>query len=164
MSEKESESPIAEAVIRPEHVGDSRQASELLEQLGYPTEPGELANRLKALRGNDEYSVQVAEREGRLVGMIALHLERPLLHCACEVRVMALIVSEQERGSGIGRRLLKAGEEWARGLNAAYICLNSGNRSERQAAHHFYRHCGYSSLSTGFSKPLQDQKEQENVL
>lgn len=158
MRKKEFAGPIAEAVIRPEHVGDSRQASELLGQLGYPAEPGEVAKRLEALRANEDYSVQVAEREGQLVGMIALHLERPLLHCACEVRVMALIVSEEERGTGIGRRLLEAGEEWARGLNAAYICLNSGNRAERQAAHLFYRHCGYSSSSTGFAKPLKDQK------
>lgn len=153
----------AEYQIRHEIEGDAGQLIELFDQLGYPVSEEELSLRLNALRGSEDYAVRVAEQEGRLIGMIALHRERALLQPTCEVRVMALVVEKQERGSGVGSRLLAEAEEWAREQNASYMRLNSGIREERSKAHVFYKSHNYDSGSIGFSKKLLTDHQQQSV-
>ncbi|MEJ8302394.1 GNAT family N-acetyltransferase [Saccharibacillus sacchari] len=153
----------AEYQIRDEMEGDAGQLVELFVQLGYPASQEELSSRLTALRGSEDYAVRVAEQDGKLIGMIAFHRERALLQPTCEVRVMALVVAEQERGSGIGSRLLVEAEEWAREQNASYMRLNSGIREERSKAHVFYMSHDYNSGSIGFSKKLLTDHEQQSA-
>jgi len=153
----------AEYQIRDEIEGDAGGLTGLFDQLGYPVSEEELFLRLNALRGREDYAIRVAERDGKLIGMIAFHSERALLQPTCEVRVMALVVAEQERGSGIGSRLLAEAEEWARDRNASYMRLNSGIREERSKAHVFYRSYGYDSGSIGFSKKLRTDSERQSA-
>lgn len=154
----ETNKQIAGIGIRTNQEGDLPQICELLAQLGYPSRSDELARRLNLLSEHEDYRVKVAERSGRLLGLIALHRELPLLRGKPEVQVMALVVSEDSRGSGVGRLLLRKAEEWARELDAFCVRLNSGNREERMAAHRFYLHQGYTAGSTGFFLKIEDQK------
>ncbi|CAM4268060.1 GNAT family N-acetyltransferase [Saccharibacillus endophyticus] len=153
----------ADYAIRDEIEGDAGRLIELFGQLGYPVSEEELSLRLTALRGREDYAIRVAERDGKLIGMIAFHSEKALLQPTCEVRVMALVVAEQERGSGIGGRLLAEAEDWARDRNASYMRLNSGIREERSKAHIFYRSRDYDSGSIGFSKKLRTDFERPSV-
>ncbi len=147
-----------EAVIREAQDRDIPQLSELVSQLGYPAEPEALKQRLNKLQEHEDYRTLVAECSGRVLGMMALHRERPLLRDQPEVQVMALVVSQESRGSGVGGRLLQAAEEWAAELGAFCVKLNSGNREERMAAHRFYLNQGYAAGSTGFARRIEDQK------
>ncbi|NGZ75642.1 GNAT family N-acetyltransferase [Saccharibacillus alkalitolerans] len=152
---KANEANDSEIAIRREREGDAEQLSGLFGQLGYPGKTAALAERLDRLRRHEDYSIFVAERDGILIGTIALHRELPLLRDACEAWITALVVSEEARGSGVGGRLLERAEEWAREQGAAYVRLNSGNREERRQAHLFYRGRGYAAGSTGFAKALK---------
>lgn len=154
----ESNESLSEIRIRAEQESDLPQIRELLAQLGYPAKDEELAERMNQLGEHADYRVKVAERSGRLLGLIALHRELPLLRGKPEVQVMALVVSEDSRGSGIGRLLLRKAEEWAKEIDAFCVRLNSGNREERMAAHRFYVHQGYTASSTGFFLKIEDQK------
>lgn len=154
----ETNEQVAEIRVRAEQDGDLPQMIELLAQLGYSARSGELAGRLNKLSEHEDYRVRVAERSGRLLGLIALHRELPLLRGKPEVQVMALVVSEDSRGSGVGRLLLRKAEEWAKEIDAFCVRLNSGNREERMAAHRFYLHQGYTASSTGFFLKIEDQK------
>ncbi|OWA33632.1 hypothetical protein B9G55_19980 [Saccharibacillus sp. O16] len=145
-------------LIRTETDRDTSQLGELMSQLGYPVESDEWKDRLNELRGHKDYRIQVAERSGQLLGLIVLHRELPLLRSQPEVQVMALVVSEESRGSGVGGQLLRTAEVWAEELGAYCVKLTSGNRDERIPAHHFYRNQGYTAGSTGFSRRVKGQK------
>lgn len=56
--------------------------------------------------------------------------------------VLGLAVSEEYRNQGLGRALLTAAEEWAKGKNIFEMRLNSG--AKRKEAHCFYRNLGYT--------------------
>lgn len=62
--------------------------------------------------------------------------------------VEELMVDENNRRSGVGRRLMEHAEEWARSLGAAYIALAS-----RRAAP-FYLALGYEDSAVFYRKTL----------
>ena len=66
--------------------------------------------------------------------------------------VETLVVAARRRRTGIGRRLLSAASEWARGQGAAEMVLTTwaGN----QAADAFYESLGYRVLSRVLHAPL----------
>lgn len=127
----------------------------LMDQLGYPTTYAEMSERYRHLASDANFTTLVAEVRGRAIGLIGLQTsymyEKNGRHC----RIMALIVHDQFRGSGIGTRLIQAAEQWASEQGVSSLSLNSANREDRQAAHRFYREMGYSDGSTGFSKTLR---------
>ncbi|WP_241674670.1 GNAT family N-acetyltransferase [Paenibacillus luteus] len=63
-----------------------------------------------------------------------------------------MVVHSDSRGKGIGKQLLSEAEYWAMNQGAISTSLNSGNRSEREAAHLFYQRFEFTPKSTGFIK------------
>ena len=126
----------------------------LMGQLGYPTTEDKMTTRFNALEAHPSYATLVVEMDGVVVGMVGLCLSLFYEQDGCYARVAAFVVDVNYRRKGIGNRLLEAAEEWAKGQGASVITLNSGNREERNAAHHFYSENGYVGRSTGFSKRL----------
>ncbi|MCM3134292.1 GNAT family N-acetyltransferase [Paenibacillus polysaccharolyticus] len=127
----------------------------LMDQLGYPTTYAEMQERYAHIAADANFTTLVAEVRGRVVGLIGMQTsysyEKNGRHC----RIMALVVHEHYRGSGIGRQLLLAAEQWAAEQQVDSLSLNSGNRADREAAHAFYQRMGYTAGSTGFSKNPQ---------
>ncbi|WP_338059094.1 GNAT family N-acetyltransferase [Bacillus gaemokensis] len=70
------------------------------------------------------------------------------------VRIIALLVDEDFRNQGIGKRLIEAAEKWAIEQGVDSIGLNSGNCAEREHACQFFKYMGYVEKSTGFVKSL----------
>ena len=127
----------------------------LMDQLGYPTTFAEMKERYEHIATDDNFTTLVAEINGRVIGLIGLQTsylyEKNGRHC----RIMAMVVHEQYRGSGIGRQLLLSAEQWAAEHQVDSISLNSSNGANREAAHEFYQEMGYTAGSTGFSKKPQ---------
>jgi predicted N-acetyltransferase YhbS len=134
--------------IRPASVLDAPTLSILLEELGFPSSPQEIGERLSML--ND--MVFVAMQHGKVVGLITTNI-MPVLHRSTPVgRISALIVSEQERGKGIGRALVTTAEQMLKIRGCALIEVTSNFRLE--AAHSFYKSMGYEATSIRFKKEL----------
>lgn len=68
---------------------------------------------------------------------------------------MTLIVDEQSRKKGIGKKIVLEAEKRAHDRGAKAVALNTGNREEREIAHQFYRKLGFIEKSIGFYKPLE---------
>ena len=65
---------------------------------------------------------------------------------------IGIAVREEERGAGIGARLMAAAEDWARERGAEFATLDMSARNERAAA--FYRRLGYEVSGSFLRKKL----------
>ncbi len=70
-----------------------------------------------------QYSIFVAEQEGRIIGFVTASLWKPVPIYAQveEVYLNELYVVEKERGQGLGRRLVEAVKAWAETLGVARL-------------------------------------------
>src|SRR5699024_299675 len=123
-------------------------------ELGYLTTTAELEFRCSQISSNSLYNTQIAEKNEVIVGMIVMMLDFHYEKNENYVRIVALVVDSEYRKQGIGERLIEKAEEWAKEQGANKIVLNSGNRSERDDAHHFYTRQGFVGSATGFYKVL----------
>ncbi|MDQ0352989.1 GNAT superfamily N-acetyltransferase [Alkalibacillus filiformis] len=133
---------------------DLQSLAYLMGELGYPTTTDEMNHRMMKINASDDYRTLVYEQDGKVVGMTGLirgfHYENNNNY----IRIVALVVDSGERRSGIGKALLDAAEQWAKEQKASKLVLNSGNRDDREDAHHFYTSQGYEAKATGFYKKL----------
>ena len=131
-----------EAAVRPTiraaEPSDVAALAELAGELGYPTEPAAMADRLADLPAGDE--ILVALQDGVIVGWAHCAIHRSLV-MEPHAEVLGLVVGEPMRGLGIGRHLMAAAEDWARAHQVPFIRLRSS--AHRDGAHAFYLGLGY---------------------
>lgn len=127
--------------IRAARLSDRRQLARLLTELGYPQDESRLTERLAAWTGRASGAVLVAELDGSVAGVIAVHKVPYFERAGAFGRIVALSVDGRQRRSGIGRRLVDAAEAWA----AAHGCVDVevSSRRDRHDAHAFYAALGY---------------------
>jgi len=140
--------------IRPVTAADTPAVAALSGELGYETETGDMAARLAAVLAAPGHAVFAAEGgDGAVLGWVHV-CARLLLIDPPSAFVEGLVVAPGERRRGVGRALMAAAEDWARGRGAQVIRLRSG--ATREDAHAFYRALGYhqGKPALGFEKPL----------
>ena len=140
--------------VRSWTTSDLPQLVGLIAQLGYPASEKVLRERFTRVTRHSDYDLLVLEEDGILLGCVGLFQAQAFEHDTTYVRIVAFVVNATHRRRGIGRRLIQAAEDWAQARGATVILLNSGNRPEREAAHHFYQAMGYGVTSTSYSKSL----------
>lgn len=130
---------MGNAIIRAATPSDAREVAELLAELGYPNNPVEtVAARIERWH---EGVVLVADEDGVVRGVLAL-TSFPTFEVEGRLgRIVALVVSEQCRGGGVGRRLVAAAEDAARAAGCFGVEVSSSRR--RIGAHAFYQALGY---------------------
>jgi GNAT superfamily N-acetyltransferase len=87
-------------------------------------------------------AVLVAEQSGRVVGMVTGQLVVSTSEGAASVWVEDMVVAEGARRSGVGRRLLRAIEEWGAARGATRLQLLADR--ENLPALRFYEARGWS--------------------
>jgi N-acetylglutamate synthase-like GNAT family acetyltransferase len=141
-------------IIRDARIEDIQALALLMNDLGYPTNTGEMETRFNKINSHPDYKTIVAELNNEVVGMAGLckgiYYEMDGLY----MRILAFVVKESCRKMGIGKKLILAAENWAVEQGLKTILINSGNRVERQASHLFYEQMGYEVKSSGFVKKL----------
>lgn len=147
--------PVRESVtVRPAVAADSRRIAELAGQLGYPSTPEEVSQRLRGINNPSENAVFVAALpDGEIAGWLGVFVYR-CVEADVRAEVSGLVVDERFRSRGIGLRLLEQAEQWARDRNCVAIGLRSNVIRDR--AHAFYEEHGYQLVKTqkAFRKPL----------
>lgn len=138
--------------IRVSNLNDSPAIASLITQLGYPTSPGQMRTRLEAILDQPEYRSFVAERNGEVVGFVGLGIEFFYERDGLCGRLLALVVDERFRGTGIGKALVQAAEKWFAGQDVGTVMLTS--RYIRQDAHRFYKRLGYKDTGIRLAKEL----------
>jgi len=132
---------------------DATAVAELNGQLGYPAQATDVQHRFEEIERHGAGQVFVADEGGRPIGWVHVY-DTHLLEQDATAEIGGLVVADGRRGSGVGRALMAAAENWA----AQHGCQAVRVRSQtmREAAHAFYEHLGYAYLKTqkNFQKPL----------
>lgn len=143
--------PAGEVAIRAAEPRDREPIRELLAELGYPLDSTTLAGRMAQLASEPSFYAFVAVREEVAVGFASLHvlhlIERPPLG-----RLSAIVVTESERGSGVGLALVGQVERVGRAEGCDRLEVTSGEW--REEAHSFYGGLGFEETSKRFIKGL----------
>jgi len=141
--------------IRPARSADAVAINELLDQLGYPQDDRTAtAARIEGWVDDPASAAFVADADGDLLGLIAVHICPFFERDGSWARIVALVVSDRVRGRGIGSRLVAAAESFA----AQHGCfrMEVTSRDLRADAHAFYQHRGYANQAGISSRFLQD--------
>jgi GNAT superfamily N-acetyltransferase len=152
--------------IRQAHATDAAAVNELLRQLGYPQDgTATTATRIQAWGDGPTSAAYVAEADGDLLGVIAVHICPFFERSGAWGRIVALVVSDQARGQGVGGQLVRAAESFAERRGCVRMEVTSGDH--RHDAHEFYRRCGYTDqtgTSSRFLRDLDDPGRHEDRL
>lgn len=135
-------------VVREAVLDDYSSLTELAWQLGHKEEAGRIRTRLLDLLKRDDHRILVAEVDGKIAGWVHAFLNRPL-HKVTVVEIAGLVVDQNYRKMGIGRRLLDTAEDWAKtqGCDQVTLCSNI----TREGAHQFYQTIGYKLTKTQYT-------------
>jgi predicted N-acetyltransferase YhbS len=134
--------------IRNAMASDAPAVSALLKELGFPSTSREVTARLKAMRT----STLVAVRENQVVGLLTTDVMKVLHRPTAIGRLSALVVSQKQRGKGVGRALVEAAEQRFKKKGCALVEVTSNLRLED--AHSFFKRLGYEATSLRFKKQL----------
>jgi len=143
-----------DVLVRGAQLADAMRMAELSGTLGYPVSGPTMEQRLMRVLKLETHSVFVAERNGEVVGWTH-GAEQEMLELGCRGEIWGLVVAENERGRGVGRRLIEAVEKWARDRGLENMSVRSN--VVRAESHPFYERLGYTRYKTqhAYRKCLQ---------
>jgi ribosomal protein S18 acetylase RimI-like enzyme len=143
-----------EIKIREAQLSDAPKLASLMCELGYETTSSEMRQRLKATSNDVHFRTFVAEIGDEVCGVIGT-----LTHMSHEIndlsgKIIALVVSQNQRRSGIGRALIAAAEKDFAKRKVTRVTLTT--RFTREEAHRFYEALGYYKTGFRFAKNLSE--------
>ncbi len=151
MSQSRIEMPTALRVRRAT-AADADVIARLLSQLGYPTDSADVPVRLDRLTGNDRAAVLLAQQGNEVVGLATVHLLSVLNRRSDVAWLTALVVDEAVRGTGVGRTLIEAAEDFAKESGCERLSVTT--HEDRADARAFYPRMGLEATGRRFSKTL----------
>lgn len=140
------------ATIREARDDDAEAISELLAELGYPSDAAAVLRRIANMRTDGNQWTVLAEVEGQVVGMATIVVRHVINRDEPFGRLASVVVREGWRSSGIGAALLAKTEEICRAAGCSAIEVTSAERRTR--AHSFYERHGFEERPRRFIKQL----------
>ena len=138
--------PAVRASVR----ADGAEIARLFTALGHPAAAGDVAARWDAWAAAGGTALVADRGDGTLAGVLTLS-RMVVLHRPYTVgRLTALVVDAPDRGRGVGRTLVAAGEAELARMGCGLLEVTSNLR--RAGAHAFYERLGYERTSARFAK------------
>ena len=132
--------------VRSAEERDIAALARLAGELGYPSTPEQIRERLAKIMAAPHQATFVAVINGdTVIGWIHLSEARSL-DTEPRAEITGLVVDSNFRSGGAGRLLVERGEEWTRQRGLAAIGVRSNIIRER--AHSFYERLGYAVTKT----------------
>lgn len=127
---------------------DAQDIAQLTAQLGYDVTASSVTERLSRILSRQDQHFLIAEVDGHLVGWLHAATSE-YVESGAFVVIGGLVVDSNHRRTGIGRALMKHGEEWAKKQGCSVVRLWSS--AARTASHQFYERLGYRNIKTQYS-------------
>ncbi|MES2151773.1 MAG: GNAT family N-acetyltransferase [Pseudomonadota bacterium] len=138
--------------IRQASVDDAPELARLLTLLGHPASASDLVARWSPWSAAGNSALVAPRGDGTLAGLAVLH-SMWVLHRAQPLgRITALVVDQEQRGRGLGRRLVEAAEAHFTGAGCGMLEITSNFALVE--AHAFYERIGYQRTSVRLAKVL----------
>ena len=147
-----SDAPRVNVGVRRAETADAAALADLMTQLGYPTRASEMEMRMESIGADKNYATFVAVSEGKVCGMIGTVARYSYEHNDPGAKILALVVSDQMRGRGVGQALIAAAESDLAQRNIRRVAVNTHFR--RTEAHEFYEKLGYTKNGFRLVKEL----------
>ncbi|MDZ8053802.1 MAG: GNAT family N-acetyltransferase [Aulosira sp. ZfuVER01] len=129
--------------IRLAEAKDAERIAILCEQLGYFATPQQIEQRLVQIQNNKSHVIYVATlANDYVIGWAHAHT-CDLIMIPTQALLLGLVVDEDYRHAGIGRKLMQDIEDWAALVGCEEIILRSNIK--RTEAHIFYEKIGYTN-------------------
>ena len=141
-----------DVTIRAVEAADMEALADLITQLGYETRTSEMQMRMETILSNKNYATFVAVSKGKVCGMVGTFTRYTYEHNSPSANIIALVVSKEMRGRGIGHALIAAAETNLAERNIRRVAVLT--RFERKEAHVFYEKLGYTKNGFRFLKEL----------
>lgn len=136
---------------------DAAAVAELTSQLGYASSESDIKRRYALIKDRLDGRLIVAlDIDAVVVGWI--HVQAlSMLEADQRAEIWGLVVADSVRGSGAGRLLVEAAEEWA--VERDLDIMGVRSNTLRVEAHAFYEHLGYEVVKTqkAFRKNLKSK-------
>ena len=84
-------------LLREPIIADANVMAELMSELGYPCDPGDLHRRIETLANDPAVLLTVAEHEGKVVGVVSGHILNAIHRSGPVAMLTALVVLERAR-------------------------------------------------------------------
>jgi N-acetylglutamate synthase-like GNAT family acetyltransferase len=136
---------MASTTIRNADRNDLAALTALSGQLGYSVKESDVAERLEVILQRDDNAVFVAELDRKVVGWAQVVAMR-LLESPPFAELTGLVVDQDTRGRGLGRRLVEACAQWAHDRQLQQIRVRSN--IVREEAHRFYMRVGFEKIKS----------------
>ncbi|GAK10530.1 GNAT family N-acetyltransferase [Geomicrobium sp. JCM 19039] len=135
---------------------DGCYVTDLMTQLGYPTNTSRMERRLQKFATHPDYRTYVTHEHHskEILGMIGLHASMYYEKDTTYVRIVTLITDEYHRGKGIASLLISAADDWGKSIGADQLFVNTGNRNERLLAQQFYESQQFTKIASGWGRAL----------
>lgn len=142
-------------VVRDATTRDAEALAKLCTQLGYPTTPDVMPDRVDRLRADANARALVAELASHdgPVALATVHLRHTLNHAAPLAQLTLLVVDQAVRGAGVGRAIVAEAERWARERGCRRIVVTTALR--RADAQAFYERIGYTHTGRRYAKDFE---------
>ena len=141
--------------IRPAYGADAAAVNELLCQLGYPQgDVATTATRIQVWGDDPSGAAYVADADGDVLGLVAVHVCPFFERAGSWGRIVALVVADRARRQGVGGQLVAVAESFATSRGCVRMEVTSADR--RHDAHEFYRRRGYVDQTGRSSRFLRD--------
>lgn len=122
-------------------IKDAAAITSLIGQLGYESSITDTAQRIKSILPDPQHFAVVAEVDNKIVGwihaFITVHLQSNSF-----AEIGGMVVEENFRGKGIGKKLIDEAEKWAIKQNINKLRVRSN--TIRKDAHQFYLNRGFA--------------------
>jgi N-acetylglutamate synthase-like GNAT family acetyltransferase len=121
---------------------------------GHTVPEEDVLNRLRWVETSAIDKLYVYEEDRHVLGALAFRIRENIEERSRYGEISVLIIKEEARNSGIGRKLMAFAEKRAKDLNCKGTWLVSGFGREEEA-HKFYKTLGYTINGYRFVKPVE---------
>ncbi|WP_320780683.1 GNAT family N-acetyltransferase [Streptomyces sp. CRN 30] len=140
----EDDIPAIVAMLADDPLGARRES---------PDDPGPYLAAFRRIGDDPNQHLVVAVREGRVVGTLQLTVVPGLSRRGATRSIIeAVRIHADERGNGLGTRLIEWAVDESRRLDCVLVQLTSD--ASRTDAHRFYERLGFSASHVGFKLQL----------
>lgn len=148
---------MSEITVRTARSADALAVGGLVKELGYEIGEIDIPARMDHLRNSGRVAIFVAEQDGEVIGLATAHILSVLNRVRDVVWLTAIVVAEAHRGRSVGRRLVRAVEEFAERCDCERFSVTT--YTDFSGAQAFYRSCGLVQTGLRFGKNLRRPTE-----